>query len=271
MASERPKKLGKAELDQYNVMLEEQAFPFEEKATELHELNAHRAASGVYDKWVQEQLRRAARAAPGPLRQDRESAKGSSMRSAEPPTAARRSGAAACSAARRLLDRRRRLQCRSRRRHAGQRRRLRRRRRPPRPPPTRSGRAAASELSAGQSGDAARLRRRQPGAAQRPGRRGRARATRRSRSPIRSSAGRTPTGSHLPPGRQANEAVAELELAVKLSPRQPIYLNQLGIAYRQQGQFAKAREAYETRARARLRATRRALLNLGILYDLYLR
>ena len=52
MSSERPKKLSKPELDQYNVMLEEQAFPFEEKATELHELNAHRAASGVYDKWV---------------------------------------------------------------------------------------------------------------------------------------------------------------------------------------------------------------------------
>jgi TolA-binding protein len=52
MASERPKKLSKPELDQYNVLLEEQAFPFEEKATELHELNAKRAASGVYDKWV---------------------------------------------------------------------------------------------------------------------------------------------------------------------------------------------------------------------------
>ncbi|HEV7574588.1 MAG TPA: tetratricopeptide repeat protein [Caldimonas sp.] len=52
MASERPKKLSKAELEQYNVLLEEQAFPFEEKATELHEVNAHRAASGVYDKWV---------------------------------------------------------------------------------------------------------------------------------------------------------------------------------------------------------------------------
>ena len=52
LSSERPKKLSKAELDQYNVLLEEQAFPFEEKATELHELNAHRAATGVYDKWV---------------------------------------------------------------------------------------------------------------------------------------------------------------------------------------------------------------------------
>ena len=52
MTSQRPKKLSKAELEQYNVLLEEQAFPFEEKATELHEVNAHRAESGVYDKWV---------------------------------------------------------------------------------------------------------------------------------------------------------------------------------------------------------------------------
>ena len=53
MDSERPKKLSKVELEQYNVLLEEQAFPFEEKATELHEVNARRAAGGVYDKWVQ--------------------------------------------------------------------------------------------------------------------------------------------------------------------------------------------------------------------------
>ncbi len=53
MASERPKKLSKVELEQYNVLLEEQVFPFEEKATELHEVNARRAAAGVYDKWVQ--------------------------------------------------------------------------------------------------------------------------------------------------------------------------------------------------------------------------
>lgn len=52
MTSQRPKKLSKAELEQYNVMLEEQAYPFEEKAAELHELNARRAALGIYDKWV---------------------------------------------------------------------------------------------------------------------------------------------------------------------------------------------------------------------------
>ena len=52
MTSERPKKLSKAELEQYNVLLEEQAFPFEEKATELHEVNARRTADGLYDQWV---------------------------------------------------------------------------------------------------------------------------------------------------------------------------------------------------------------------------
>jgi len=53
MTSQRPKKLSKLELEQYNVMLEEQAFPFEEKAIELHETNARHAAEGLYDKWVQ--------------------------------------------------------------------------------------------------------------------------------------------------------------------------------------------------------------------------
>ena len=52
IGSQRPKKLSKAELEQYNVLLEEQAFPFEEKAIELHETNARRATEGIYDKWV---------------------------------------------------------------------------------------------------------------------------------------------------------------------------------------------------------------------------
>lgn len=53
LESQRPKGLKKAELEQYDVMLEEQAFPFEEKAIELHEVNAKRAAQGLYDEWVQ--------------------------------------------------------------------------------------------------------------------------------------------------------------------------------------------------------------------------
>jgi hypothetical protein len=52
LSSQRPKGLKKAELEQYNVLLEEQAFPFEEKAIELHEINAKRAAEGIYNEWV---------------------------------------------------------------------------------------------------------------------------------------------------------------------------------------------------------------------------
>ena len=72
--------------------------------------------------------------------------------------------------------------------------------------------------------------------------------------------------------RQANkltESVTELETAVRLNPRQPIYFNQLGISYRMQGQFAKARDAY-LRAIALNANYAPATLNLGILYDLYL-
>lgn len=52
LKSQRPKGLKKLELEQYNVLLEEQAFPFEEKAIALHEINAKRSAQGVYDEWV---------------------------------------------------------------------------------------------------------------------------------------------------------------------------------------------------------------------------
>ena len=51
--SQRPKNLSHDELEQYDVLLEEQAFPFEEKAIKLHEVNTARAADGVYDEWVQ--------------------------------------------------------------------------------------------------------------------------------------------------------------------------------------------------------------------------
>lgn len=54
IGSQRPKKLSKLELEQYDVLLEEQAFPFEEKAIKLHELNASRAAQGLYDDNVKQ-------------------------------------------------------------------------------------------------------------------------------------------------------------------------------------------------------------------------
>ena len=56
--------LKKAELEQYNVLLEEQAYPFEEKAIELHEVNAKRAAEGIYDDWVRNSFKALAELRP---------------------------------------------------------------------------------------------------------------------------------------------------------------------------------------------------------------
>ncbi|MFI4865828.1 MAG: tetratricopeptide repeat protein [Steroidobacterales bacterium] len=52
MTSERPKKLSGDALEQYNALLDEQSFPFEEQAIAIHELNARRAQDGVYDDSV---------------------------------------------------------------------------------------------------------------------------------------------------------------------------------------------------------------------------
>jgi TolA-binding protein len=65
MSSERPKGLSKDELEQYNVLLEEQAFPFEEKAIQIHEVNTARTKEGTYDEWVQKSFAALAQLNPG--------------------------------------------------------------------------------------------------------------------------------------------------------------------------------------------------------------
>ena len=65
MSSERPKNLSKEELEQYDVLLEEQAFPFEEKAIKLHEVNTARTKDGTYDEWVQKSFAALAQLNPG--------------------------------------------------------------------------------------------------------------------------------------------------------------------------------------------------------------
>jgi tetratricopeptide (TPR) repeat protein len=53
MASQRPSGLSPDELEQYEILLEEQAYPFEEKAIEIHQANMHLTRDGIYDQWVQ--------------------------------------------------------------------------------------------------------------------------------------------------------------------------------------------------------------------------
>lgn len=64
MTSERPKNLDEEAREQYDVLLEEQAFPFEEKAIELHEANARRSGEGIYDEWVRRSFEALAKLKP---------------------------------------------------------------------------------------------------------------------------------------------------------------------------------------------------------------
>jgi cellulose synthase operon protein C len=52
LASERPRNLSGQELDEYNSLLEDQVFPFEEQAIKVYGSNAARASQGIYDQWV---------------------------------------------------------------------------------------------------------------------------------------------------------------------------------------------------------------------------
>ena len=65
MNSERPKNLSGDALEQYDLLLEEQVFPFEEQAIQVHELNAARVKDGVYDDSVRKSYQALAELKPG--------------------------------------------------------------------------------------------------------------------------------------------------------------------------------------------------------------
>lgn len=64
MASQRPAELSAEEIEQYEILLEEQAFPFEEQAIELFEANAARTRDGLYDASVRRSFARLAALMP---------------------------------------------------------------------------------------------------------------------------------------------------------------------------------------------------------------
>ena len=64
--SERPTGLNAAELAEYEDVLEEEAFPFEERAIEVHEANVDvMIAAGVYNRWIEQSFARLATLMPG--------------------------------------------------------------------------------------------------------------------------------------------------------------------------------------------------------------
>ena len=60
MESERPGDLDADALEQYELLLEEQVFPIEEKAIELYKANTDRTADGIWDDWVERSFNRLA-------------------------------------------------------------------------------------------------------------------------------------------------------------------------------------------------------------------
>lgn len=50
--SDRPPNLNEEELNQYEILLEDQAFPFEDKAIEFYEINLSRIKDGYYNDWI---------------------------------------------------------------------------------------------------------------------------------------------------------------------------------------------------------------------------
>ncbi|MCK5664893.1 MAG: tetratricopeptide repeat protein, partial [Thiotrichaceae bacterium] len=57
LASERPKKLNEEELEEYNYLLEDQAYPFEEKAINIHKTNLTRIPKGSFDDSIKNSLK----------------------------------------------------------------------------------------------------------------------------------------------------------------------------------------------------------------------
>jgi TolA-binding protein len=66
MSSERPKGLTAQQIEQYNFILEDQAYPFEEKAIAAFESNVKRAQQlGLYDGWIKRSYKKLERLLPG--------------------------------------------------------------------------------------------------------------------------------------------------------------------------------------------------------------
>lgn len=65
VGSERPADLDAAGLQEYVSALEGEAFPFEERAIDVHEKNLELMAAGIYNPWIDKSLARLAQLVPG--------------------------------------------------------------------------------------------------------------------------------------------------------------------------------------------------------------
>ncbi|MDP5037420.1 MAG: hypothetical protein NWQ42_15010, partial [Alishewanella sp.] len=68
LTSQRPKGLDALALEQYDLLLEEQAYPFEELAIEIHQQNAALVTQPLYDQWVAASFAKLAELSPARYR-----------------------------------------------------------------------------------------------------------------------------------------------------------------------------------------------------------
>ncbi|MEK9765565.1 MAG: tetratricopeptide repeat protein [Thalassolituus sp.] len=65
MESERPEGMDELEAEEYQFLLEDQAFPLEEAAIEIHQQNISRTYDGIYDEWVKKSFSSMSKLMPG--------------------------------------------------------------------------------------------------------------------------------------------------------------------------------------------------------------
>lgn len=65
MKSERPRGMDDLALEEYEILLEDQALPFEDKAIEIFQTNAERTRDGVWDEWTQKTYDSLRKLSPG--------------------------------------------------------------------------------------------------------------------------------------------------------------------------------------------------------------
>ncbi|WP_420590648.1 tetratricopeptide repeat protein [Bacterioplanoides sp.] len=65
MNSERPAGMDEVEAEEYQFLLEDQAFPLEEAAIEVHQTNAGRTYDGLYDSWIKQSYKSLGELMPG--------------------------------------------------------------------------------------------------------------------------------------------------------------------------------------------------------------
>ena len=71
MTSERPSELTGEQMEEYNYLLEEQAYPFEEKAIGIHEGNVRKTVEeGIYNIWVRKSYERLSSLSPAKYKRE---------------------------------------------------------------------------------------------------------------------------------------------------------------------------------------------------------